>query len=43
MSTRTVRRTLKDVEESRAMMSKRCARFASVDELFAELEKNSGK
>jgi len=25
------------------MMSKRCARFASVDELFAELEKNSGK
>jgi len=25
------------------MMSKRCARFASVDELFAELKKNSGK
>jgi len=35
--------TLAAVEESRAMMSKRRARFASADELFADLEKNNGK
>jgi DNA-damage-inducible protein J len=35
--------TLAAMEESRAMMSKRRARFASADELFADLEKNSGK
>ncbi len=29
------------MEESRAMMAKRRARFASADELFADLEKNS--
>ncbi len=31
--------TLAAMEESRAMMSKRRARFASADELFADLEK----
>ena len=31
------------MEESRAMMATRRARFASADELFADLEKNSGK
>jgi DNA-damage-inducible protein J len=35
--------TLAAMEESRSMMSKRRARFASADELFADLEKNSGK
>lgn len=35
--------TLAALEESRALMSKRRARFASVDELFADLEKSSGK
>jgi DNA-damage-inducible protein J len=35
--------TLAAMEESRAMMSKRRTRFASADELFADLEKNSGK
>jgi DNA-damage-inducible protein J len=35
--------TLAAMEESRAMMSQRRARFASADELFADLEKNSGK
>jgi DNA-damage-inducible protein J len=35
--------TLAAMEESRAMMSKRRARFASADELFADLDKNSGK
>jgi DNA-damage-inducible protein J len=29
--------------ESRAMMTTRCTRFASADELFADLEKNSSK
>jgi DNA-damage-inducible protein J len=33
--------TLAAMEESRAMMVKRQARFASADELFADLEKNS--
>ena len=31
------------MEESRAMMAKRRARFATADELLAELEKNSGQ
>lgn len=31
------------MEESRTMMATRRARFASADELFADLEKNSGK
>jgi hypothetical protein len=31
------------MEESRAMMTKRRAGFASADELFADLEKNSSK
>ena len=31
------------MEESRAMMATRRARFASADELFADLEKNSSK
>lgn len=35
--------TLAAMEESRAMMVQRRARFASADELFADLEKNSGK
>ena len=35
--------TLAAMEESRAMMAKRRARFASADELFADLEKNSSK
>ena len=35
--------TLAAMEESRALMSERRARFASADELFAELEKSSGK
>jgi len=35
--------TLAAMKESRAMMSKRRARFASAEELFADLEKNSGK
>ena len=35
--------TLAAMEESRAMMAKRRARFATADELFADLEKNSGK
>jgi DNA-damage-inducible protein J len=35
--------TLAAMEESRAMMSERRARFTSADELFADLEKNSGK
>lgn len=35
--------TLAAMEESRSMMSKRRARFASADQLFADLEKNSGK
>ena len=35
--------TLAAMEESRAMMSKRRARFTSADELFSDLEKNSGK
>ena len=34
--------TLAAMEESRAMMVQRRARFASADELFADLEKNSG-
>ena len=35
--------TLAAIEESRAMMAKRRARFTSADELFANLEKNSSK
>ncbi|MFN0006080.1 MAG: type II toxin-antitoxin system RelB/DinJ family antitoxin [Burkholderiaceae bacterium] len=35
--------TLAAMEESRVMMSKRRARFASADALFTDLEKNSGK
>ena len=35
--------TLAAMEESRAMMVQRRARFASADELFVDLEKNSGK
>jgi len=35
--------TLAALEESRALMSKRRARFASAEELFADLEKSSGK
>ena len=35
--------TLAAMEESRAMMAKRRARFATADELFADLEKNSGQ
>jgi DNA-damage-inducible protein J len=35
--------TLAAMEESRAMMTKRRAGFASADELFADLEKNSSK
>ena len=31
------------MEESRAMMAKRRARFATADELFTDLEKNSGQ
>lgn len=31
------------MEESRAMMATRRARFASADELFADLEKNNSK
>ena len=31
------------MEESRAMMAKRRARFTTADELFADLEKNSGQ
>ena len=35
--------TLAAMEESRAMMAKRRARFATANELFADLEKNSGQ
>jgi DNA-damage-inducible protein J len=35
--------TLTAMDESRAMMAKRRARFASSDALFADLEKNSRK
>jgi DNA-damage-inducible protein J len=35
--------TLAAMEESRAMMAKRRARFKSAEELFADLEKNSSK
>ncbi len=35
--------TLAAMEESRAMMAKRRARFATADELFTDLEKNSGQ
>ena len=35
--------TLAAMQESRDMMAARRARFASADELFADLEKNSGK
>lgn len=35
--------TLAAMEESRAMMSSRRARFATTDALFDDLEKNSGK
>jgi DNA-damage-inducible protein J len=35
--------TLAAMEESRAMMAKRCGRFASAEELFADLEKNNSK
>ena len=35
--------TLAAMEESRAMMNKRRARFTSADELFADLEKISSK
>jgi DNA-damage-inducible protein J len=35
--------TLSAMEESRAMMSERRARFGSAAELLADLEKNSGK
>jgi len=35
--------TLAAMEESRAMMAERRVRFASTDELFADLEKNSGQ
>jgi len=35
--------TIAAMEESRALMAKRRARFATADELFADLEKNSGK
>ena len=35
--------TLAAMEESRTMMVQRRARFASADELFADLEKNSSK
>ncbi len=35
--------TLAAMEESRAMMAKRRARFTTADELFADLEKNSGQ
>lgn len=35
--------TLAAMEESRAMMTKRRARFASVDALLTDLEKNSRK
>jgi antitoxin component of RelBE/YafQ-DinJ toxin-antitoxin module len=35
--------TLAAMEESRAKMAKRRARFASADELFSDLEKNSSK
>jgi len=35
--------TLAAMQESRAMMAKRRARFATADELFTELEKNSRK
>ena len=35
--------TLAAMDESRALMTQRRARFASADELFADLEKNSGK
>jgi DNA-damage-inducible protein J len=35
--------TLAAMQASRAMMSARRDRFATADELFADLEKNSGK
>lgn len=35
--------TLAAMEESRALMSKRRARFASADERFADLEKTNGE
>ena len=35
--------TLAAMEESRAMMAERRVRFPSADELFADLEKNSGQ
>lgn len=35
--------TLAAMDESRAMMATRRARFATSDELFADLEKNSGQ
>jgi DNA-damage-inducible protein J len=35
--------TIAAMEESRAMMARRRARFTSADELFADLEKNSVK
>jgi len=35
--------TLAAMEESRAIMSSRRARFATADALFDDLEKNSGK
>ena len=35
--------TIAAMEESRAMMASRRARFTSADELFADLEKNSVK
>lgn len=35
--------TLAAMEESRAMMAERRVRFATADELFAALEKNSGQ
>lgn len=35
--------TIAAMEESRALMAKRRARFATADELFADLEKNSSK
>lgn len=35
--------TLAAMEESRAMMASRAPRFASADELFADLEKNSSQ
>ncbi len=35
--------TIAAMEESRALMAKRRARFATANELFADLEKNSSK